>query len=257
MNSIQIWNAFYTLAYKEVIRVLRIWQQTLLPPVITMGIYFVVFGSFLGNRIHEFNGVPYIQFILPGLMMMTTINNAFSNVASSFFSNKFQRSVEELLVAPIPDWVVVIGYVSGGVIRGVITGILVALVGLIFTSVRVVHPVLALLLMTLTASFFSLAGLINGVLARKFDDVSIVPVFILTPLTYFSGVFYSIEQLPAAWRPISRANPIYLMVDGFRQCMLAVGDTNMTLDFGVLLVCNVVLLLIALRLFRKGIGLRS
>jgi ABC-2 type transport system permease protein len=257
VSATQLWNAFYTLALKEVIRVLRIWQQTLLPPVITMGIYFVVFGSFLGSRIKEINGYPYIQFILPGLMMMTTINNSFSNVASSFFSNKFQRSVEELLVAPIPPWIIVLGYMSGGVIRGILTGLLVAVVGLAFTTVPVVHPILAFLLMTLTAGFFSLAGLINAVLARKFDDIAIVPTFILTPLTYFSGVFYSIKQLPPMWKTVSEVNPIYLMVDGFRQALLGVGDTSMGLGFGVLIVCNVVLFAVALSLFRRGIGLRT
>ena len=257
MNSIQMFYAFQTLALKEVLRVLRIWQQTLLPPVITMGIYFVVFGSFLGKKIQEVNGVPYIQFILPGLMMMTVINNSFSNVASSFFSNKFQRSVEELLVAPMPEWIIVLGYMSGGVIRGILTGLLVALVGLVFTVVPVAHPLLAILLMTLTASFFSLAGLINGVLARKFDDIAIVPTFILTPLTYFSGVFYSIQQLPPAWRTVSEVNPIYLMVDGFRQALVGVGDTSLTLGFSVLVLSNVILFVIALTLFRRGSGLRS
>ena len=253
----ELYQALMTLTRKEVVRVLRIWQQTLLPPVITMGIYFVVFGRFLGGRIQEIDGYPYIQFIVPGLIMMATITNSFSNVASSFFGHKFQRSIEEVLISPVPDWVIVLGYVSGGVVRGVLCGVLVALVALFFTSIPVAHPVLVVVYLLLTAGVFSLGGLFNGVVARKFDDVAIIPTFVLTPLTYFAGVFYSIKLLPPAWQIASLFNPIFYMVDGFRFGFLGTSDASLTIGIVLLAVTNVFFFALNLWIFKKGWGLRS
>lgn len=257
MNGYKLYIAWLTLTRKEVLRVLRIWSQTLLPPAITMGIYFVVFGSFLGQRIQPINDIPYIQFILPGLVLMSCITNSFSNVASSFFSAKFQRNIEELLISPLPDWVIVMGYVAGGIVRGVLCGVIVAIVGLFFTSVPVRHPLWVIVYLLGTSSLFSLAGLLNGLLARKFDDISIFPTFVLTPLTYFAGVFYSISLLPQSWRGLSLANPIFYMVDGFRYGFLGIHDAPLGVGLALLVVLNLAFYFLNLTLVRKGVGLRS
>lgn len=257
MNPRRLYIAWYTLTRKEVVRVLRIWSQTLLPPAMTMGIYFIVFGSFLGDQIRSVGNIPYIQFILPGLVMMTCITNSFSNVASSFFSAKFQRNIEELLIAPLPDWIIVSGYVAGGILRGLMCGLIVAGVGLIFTHIPVHSPMWILFYLLGSASLFSLAGLLNGLVARKFDDVTIIPTFVLTPLTYFAGVFYSIQLLPPHWRKLSLANPIFYMVDGFRYGFLGVHDASLNVGIVLLAVLNVVLYLICLTMVKRGVGLRT
>lgn len=257
MNARRLYVAWLTLTRKEVLRVLRIWTQTLLPPAITMGIYFVVFGSFLGGQIRSVGNVPYIQFILPGLVMMTCITNSFSNVASSFFSAKFQRNIEELLVSPLPDWIIVSGYVAGGIVRGVLCGLIVAAVGLLFTHIPVFNPLLILFYLLSSASLFSLAGLLNALVARKFDDISIIPTFILTPLTYFAGVFYSITLLPPTWQKVSLANPIFYMVDGFRYGFLGVHDASLSVGLILLVLLNVLFYVVCLQMVRRGVGLRS
>ncbi|MBT9587859.1 ABC transporter permease [bacterium] len=257
MNARRLYVAWLTLTRKEVLRVLRIWTQTLLPPAITMGIYFVVFGSFLGGQIRSVGNVPYIQFILPGLVMMTCITNSFSNVASSFFSAKFQRNIEELLVSPLPDWIIVSGYVAGGIVRGVLCGLIVAGVGLLFTHIPVFNPLLILFYLLSSASLFSLAGLLNALVARKFDDISIIPTFILTPLTYFAGVFYSITLLPPTWQKVSLANPIFYMVDGFRYGFLGVHDASLSVGLILLVLLNALFYVLCLQMVRRGVGLRS
>lgn len=257
MNGIKLWNAWLTLTRKEVNRVLRIWTQTLLPPAITMGIYFVVFGSFLGSRIQSIEGVPYIQFILPGLVMMSCITNSFSNVAGSFFSSKFQRNIEELLVSPLPDWVIVAGFCAGGMVRGVLCGVIVALIGLFFTHVPLLHPIWILVYLMGSASLFSLAGLLNGLVAKKFDDIALIPTFVLTPLTYFAGVFYSIKLLPEHWKVLSLINPIFYMVDGFRYGFLGIRDAELGVGLVLLVVLNLLFYAVCLHMVKKGIGLRS
>ncbi len=257
MNARRLYIAWLTLTRKEVMRVLRIWTQTLLPPAITMGIYFVVFGSFLGGQIRSVGQFPYIQFILPGLVMMTCITNSFSNVASSFFSAKFQRNIEELLISPVPGWIMVSGYVAGGIVRGLLCGLIVAAVGLLFTHIPLYNPLLIMFYLVSSASLFSLAGLLNGLLAKKFDDISIIPTFILTPLTYFAGVFYSINLLPPTWHTISLANPIFYMVDGFRYGFLGIHDASLSVGVVLLLVLNVAFFAICLDLVKRGVGLRS
>lgn len=257
MSPRRLYVAWLTLTRKEVIRVLRIWSQTLLPPAINMGIYFVVFGSLLGSQIRSIGEFSYIQFILPGLVLMTCIVNSFSNVASSFFSAKFQRNIEELLVSPVPDWIMVSGYVAGGVVRGTLCGLIVAAIGMLFTPIPLSHPLVILLYLLGSASLFSLAGLLNGLLARKFDDISIIPTFVLTPLTYFGGVFYSLDRLPPSWRSFSMANPIFYMVDGFRYGFLGVSDASLGLGVALLLFLNLAFYGLCLQLVRRGIGLRT
>lgn len=257
MNAYRLYISWLTLTRKEVMRVLRIWTQTLLPPAITMGIYFVVFGSFLGGQIKEIEGHPYIQFILPGLVMMTCITNSFSNVASSFFSAKFMRHIEEMLVSPMPDWIMVTGFVAGGIVRGVITGIIVAVVGLLFTHIPVHNVFIIAFYLIASASLFSLLGLLNALIARKFDDISIVPTFILTPLTYFAGTFYSIRMLPETWKKVSLANPIFYMVDGFRYGFLGIHDASLMVGVVLLVVLNLAGLMLCMHMVKKGVGLRS
>lgn len=257
MTPRQQYNAFMTIARKEVTRVLRIWTQTLLPPAITMAIYFIVFGGLLGKRIQSVGEVSYVAFITPGLIMMATITNSFSNTVGSFFSAKFMRSIEEILISPIPNWLILAGFAAGGVIRGLIVGAIVLGIALFFTHLPVLHPLIVLLFILLTSLVFSLAGITNAVFAKKFDDVSIIPTFVLTPLTYFAGVFYSINMLPQPWRTVSLFNPIFYMVDGFRYGFLGISDASVTVGIVLLSLFTLVLYVVNLELLRRGIGLRS
>ena len=257
MNARGRWIALATLLHREVARFLRIWLQTLLPPVITMGIYFVVFGSFLGARIQRIDGHSYIEFIVPGLVMMSVITNSFSNVASSFFNARFQRSVEELQVAPLPDWILVAGYVGGGILRGVVVGLLVLLVSVAFHPVRFHDLGVVLVFLLLTSLVFSLAGFTNALVARKFDDISIIPTFVLTPLTYFGGVFYSISLLPPFWRGLSKLNPILYMVSGFRFGFLGTADIPLWIGLSTLAGLALGLYALNLWMLARGVGLRT
>jgi ABC-2 type transport system permease protein len=252
-----IWISFYTILRKEVGRFLRIWTQTLLPPVITQSLYFIIFGGFIGSQISAINGVSYMSFIVPGLVMMSVINSSFSNVVSSFFGSKFMRNIDEILVSPTPNWVIIAGYVGGGALRGILVGVIVFLISAIFTQ-PVVHNIwLVLLFVILTSVLFSLGGLINAVFAKKFDDTMIFPTFILTPLTYLGGVFYSIHSLPEMWQTISKFNPILYMVDGFRYGFFGFSDLNVTFSAGMLIALTVVLVIWCDWLLRKGIGMKS
>ena len=251
------WIAFTTILRKEIKRFTRIWVQTLLPPVITMALYFVIFGKLIGSRIGDMGGYSYIQFVAPGLIMMAVLTNAYSNVVSSFFSAKFQRSVEEVLVSPTPNYVILLGYTMGGVARGLCVGILVTIMSLIFTDLHIYSWSITFAIVLLTSMLFSLAGFINAVYANTFDDVSIVPTFILTPLTYFGGVFYSISLLPEIWQHISRLNPILHMVNAFRYGILGVSDINIVNAIVGLTVGVVILFLISLHLLKTGKRLRA
>jgi ABC-2 type transport system permease protein len=257
MNFNSNFIAFLTIFRKETVRILRIWTQTLLPSVVTTGLYFLIFGSFIGSQVDNINGVPYITFIVPGLVMMAIITNAFSNVVSSFFGSKFQRSIEEIMVSPTSNWVIIAGFVSGGVFRGGLVGVIVLLVSLFFTQLQINNLGIIILFSILTAVVFSLAGLLNGIYSKKFDDVAIVPTFVLTPLTYLGGVFYSIDRLPEFWRNVSRLNPILYMVDGFRYGFLGFSDINIYISLGVLVGLTVVLSAVNLSMLNRGIGLRS
>ena len=249
--------ATLTILLKEVIRFKRIWLQTIIPPVITTSLYFIIFGNLVGSKIGTMGGVHYIQYIVPGLVMMSVIQNAYANVSASFFSAKFQKSIEELLVAPIPNYLIILGYISGGIVRGIIVGFLVLLTALCFTPMPIHHPGLMLLMTVLSASLFSLAGLLNGIYAKKFDDISVIPTFILTPLTYLGGVFYSTSMLPPFWRTLSLANPIVHIVDTFRYGMLGVADVNIRSAIIVTSCFTALLFTTCLYLLNRGIGLRT
>lgn len=246
-----------TIINREITRVLRIWVQTIVPPAITMTLYFIIFGSLIGRRIGEMGGYDYMSYIAPGLIMMSVITNSYSNVASSFFGAKFGRHVEELLVSPLPNQYILVGYVMGGVLRGLLVGAVVTIVALFFTDLRVEHPLITISIVLLTAIVFSLGGFINAVFSRKFDDISIIPTFILTPLTYLGGVFYSIELLPDFWESASRVNPILYMVNGFRFGILGESDIGIGFAYAIILVFLVVLYSLSLFLMNRGVGLRS
>jgi ABC-2 type transport system permease protein len=249
--------AYWTIVAKETLRFLRIWKQTVLPAAVTTILYFVVFGKLMGQQIGPMAGYRYIDYIVPGLILMSVISNAYSNVVSSFYSTKFQRHIEELLIAPIPNWVILAGYVSGGVARGVVVGVVVAAISRFFTEMPVSHVTATVLVFGLTAVLFSLAGFINGMFAKSFDDISIVPTFILTPLTYLGGVFYSIELLPELWRQVSLVNPILYMVNAFRYGLLGVSDIPVTVAFAIILGFVLVLTAFSLYLLERGIGIKS
>ncbi len=242
---------------KESTRIFRIWVQTLVPPVITMTLYFIIFGRLIGSQLRDVGGYDYMAFIAPGLIMMSIITNSYTNTVSSFFSAKFQRNVEELLVSPTPDYIIVLGYVSGGMVRGLCVGLLVSFVSLFFTGIPLFNIGYVVLFAILTSFVFSLAGMINGIFARKFDDISIIPTFVITPLTYFGGVFYSISLLPDFWQALSRVNPIVYMIDGFRYGFLGISDIPVVSGLGMLLLFSVVLFSVNLYLLKKGIGVRS
>ena len=249
--------AFKTIVIKEVLRFSRIWVQTVLPPVITTALYFLIFGHLIGSRIGEMDGYPYMEFIVPGLIMMAVITNSYSNVVSSFYGSKFQRHIEELMVSPVPEYLVVLGFVAGGLARGLTVGVAVTAVSLVFADFRILHPFVMLSVVVLTSVLFALGGLINGVFAKSFDDISIVPTFVLTPLTYLGGVFYSIGMLPEFWRALSLANPILYMVNAFRYGILGVSDIHIGLSYAIVLGFVVVLFAVSVMLLRKGYGIRS
>jgi ABC-2 type transport system permease protein len=246
-----------TIVRKELDRVFRIWMQTLIPPVITMGLYFIIFGKFIGSQVSDINGFSYMEFIVPGIIMMAVITNSYLNVVSSFFGSKFQKSVEEILVSPTPDWVIISGYSIGGIVRGLIIGMIVTIVSLFFTKLHIHNILVVFVFVILTAIVFSLAGLINGIYAKSFDDVSIIPTFVLTPLTYLSGIFYSISLLPEFWQFLSKLNPILYMVNGFRFGFLGFSDINIYYGLFMLVLFAVILFAVNLYLFKKGIGLRT
>lgn len=249
--------ALRTIWIKECTRFLRIWVQTLVPPAITMSLYFVIFGSLIGERIGMMGGFSYMEFIVPGLIMMAIITNSYSNVSSSFFSAKFQRNVEELLVAPVPTWVVIMGFVGGGVARAMLIGVIVTCVAMFFVDVQIHNIGIIVLTLLLTSTLFATAGLINAVFAKTFDDISVIPTFVLTPLTYLGGVFYSLTLLPEFWQWVSKANPIVYMVNGFRYGFLGVSDVNVVISISLLVGFNVVLFGVAYSLLQRGVGIRS
>ncbi|WP_304168033.1 ABC transporter permease [Lonsdalea britannica] len=251
------WVALQSIWTKEVNRFARIWVQTLVPPVITMTLYFIIFGNLIGSRIGEMHGFTYMQFIVPGLIMMSVITNAYANVASSFFSAKFQRNIEELLVAPVPTHIIIAGYIGGGMARGICVGILVTAVSLFFVPLHVHAWWMIVVTLLLTAMLFSLAGLLNAVYAKTFDDISLIPTFVLTPLTYLGGVFYSLTLLPPFWQSVSQLNPIVYMISGFRYGFLGINDVSLTLTLGVLVIFIVAFYALAWWLIERGRGLRG
>ncbi|MGB2500762.1 MAG: ABC transporter permease [Mariniblastus sp.] len=253
-----------TIVIKEVTRLIRIWPQTIVPPVITTTLYFIIFGKVIGSRVGEMSGVTYMEFIVPGLVMMSVINSSYQNVVSSFFSSKFQRNIEEILISPMHNATILIGYIVGGVVRALTIGTIVLMVSLFFVDTLAIYSVvITFLVALLTATLFANAGFVNAMLARKFDDIAIIPTFVLTPLTYLGGVFYSITLLPQPWETISRFNPIVYMVSAFRAGIMsdrldaAAFDTNIGFSFGMILLFIVVLFSTTLWMLKRGIGLRS
>ncbi len=251
------WIGYRTIVRKEITRILRIWGQTVVPPAITMTLYFIVFGNLIGRRIGEMGGFDYMQFIVPGLVMMSVITSSYGNIVSSFFGAKFGRHIEELLISPLPNGVILAGYVTGALARGLMVGGVVILVSLFFTRLEVQHPLITISVLMLTAVVFAMAGLVNAIFAQKFDDIAIIPTFVLTPLTYLGGVFYSIGLLPEFWQKVSAFNPILYMVNGFRFGILGVSDVSIGRAYVIILVFALLLFATCMTLLNRGTGLRT
>ena len=251
------WVALKTLVRKEVIRVVRIWVQTIVPPAITMTLYFIIFGNLIGRRIGEMGGFDYMQYIAPGLIMMSVITKSYGNVVSSFFGAKYGKHIEEMLVSPMSNATIIIGHVAGGVIRGLMVGALVTMIALGFTSLSIEHPLVTISIVLLASIVFALLGFVNAVFAKKFDDISIIPTFVLTPLTYLGGVFYSITLLPEFWQKVSLANPILYMVNAFRYGILGVSDISIGYAYLIVVFFVVGLFTLNLALLNRGVGIRE
>ncbi len=249
--------ALHTIARREIVRILRIWTQTLVPPAITMTLYFLIFGGLIGSRVGQMDGIDYMDFIVPGLVMMSVIQNSYGNISSSFFGAKFGRHIEELLVSPAPSWVILGGYVAGAVLRGLMVGAIVLLIAMLFTRVQMPHPLVTFGSVLLGAVIFSLAGFVNAVYAKKFDDIAIIPTFILTPLTYLGGVFYSVKLLPGWAETATHFNPIFYMVNAFRYGLLGQSDVPVPMAFALMLLFVLLLAGLSLWLLRRGVGMRS
>ena len=249
--------AFMTILRKEIRRFLRIWPQTLLPSAITMSLYFVIFGSLIGSRIGEMGGFTYMQFVVPGLVMMAIVTNSYSNVVSSFFGSKFNHSVEELLVSPVPNYVILMGYVLGGVTRGLLVAIVVTVVSLFFTRLNIHSYTVVILIVLMTSTLFALAGFINAVFANSFDDISIIPTFVLTPLIYLGGVFYSMDLLPDFWAGVSKLNPLVYVVNAFRYGVLGVSDVSLPFAFGMIGLFTAIAFVYSMHLLNTGKRLRQ
>lgn len=257
MNRAPILIGYYTMVRKDFMRIIRIWSQTLLPPAITMALYFAIFGTFIGSQVADIHGFPYIQFIVPGLIMMSVITSAYMNTVSTFYFAKWTRTIDELLVSPMPSWVVIAGFVSGGVMRAALVGVIVVGVSLFFTHLTLFSVGIIFAAALLTALLFSFLGLVNGIFAKSFDAISIVPTFVLTPLTYLGGVFYSVDQLPEFFRMLSLFNPILYMVNAFRYGFLGVSDVPLSLAFGVMGGLTVLSFIATIWLFHRGAGLKQ
>jgi len=257
MNCIQKFNTLKTIIIKEYLRFIRIWVQTVLPPAITTALYFIIFGNLIGSQVGDINGYKYMDYIVPGIILMAVITNSYGNVVSSFYSAKFQKSIEELLVSPTPNYLILIGYVSGGVARGMIVGIIVTVVAMFFSDINIHSYGMSLLIFFLTATLFSIAGFINAIYANSFDDISIIPTFVLTPLTYLGGIFYSIDMLPEFWQNLSLINPILYMINSFRYGMIGTSDINLSTALIIILSFNAVLFSYAMHLLNRGIGIRQ
>lgn len=256
MNKSPVFIGYATMVRKDFVRIVRIWSQTLLPPAITMALYFAIFGTFIGSQIEAIDGFPYIQFIVPGLVMMSVITSSYMNTVSTFYFAKWQRTIDELLVSPMPLWVIIAGFVTGGLMRAGLVAIVVIAVSLFFTHLTVFSAAIIFGAAFLTALLFALLGLVNGIYAKSFDAISIVPTFVLTPLTYLGGIFYSIDQLPAFFRTLSLFNPILYMVNAFRYGFLGVSDVPLSTCFAVMGGLTVVFAALTLYLFMRGAGLK-
>lgn len=249
--------ALKTILFREIHRFVRIWPQTVLPPAITTALYFLIFGTLIGSRVGPMHGITYMNYLVPGVILMSVVTNAYGNVVASFYSTKFQRNIEELLISPVPSWAILAGYVGGGVARGIAVGVVVGGIGALFGELPVQHPWIVAGMFLLTAALFSLAGFVNAVYANSFDDISIIPNFVLTPLVYLGGVFYSVEMLPEFWRQVSLANPILYMVNAFRYGFVGVSDVRIDAAFALIGGLIAVLTVWAYVLLRRGTGIKS
>ena len=256
MNLAQQLVALKTITIKEYLRFIRIWIQTVLPPAISVALYFIIFGELIGSQIDDIDGFRYMDYIVPGLILMAVITNSYANVVSSFFSSKFHRSIEEMLVSPLPNYIILLGYVSGGVARGLVVGITVTVVSMFFSNIDIYSYSVTFAVFILTSVLFALGGFINAAYAKSFDDITIIPTFVLTPLTYLGGIFYSIKMLPDFWQSVSQFNPILYMINAFRYGLLGVSDIDLTTAFIIILAFIAGLFYFALRLLRLGIGLK-
>lgn len=259
MNMLRSTNgvALYTILRKEVVRFMRIWSQTLLPPAVTVTLYFIIFGKLIGSQLKDIHGVSYMQYIVPGLTMMTIMTNAYANTSSSFFGSKFSKSIEEMQVSSMPSYIILLGYMFGGTLRGLLVGIVVVVTSLFFVPMHIHNSFIIISMALLTSMLFSIAGLINGIYAKRFDDVAFIPTFVLTPLTYLGGVFFSISQLPESWQKIAFLNPILNIVDTYRFGLLGISDVNIYFSFLLICFIFVALFIWCLVLLQKGVGLRS
>ncbi len=257
MTPAEEYRAFMTILRKEIRRYLRIWPQTLLPSAITMSLYFVIFGKLIGSRIGQMDGFDYMQFVVPGLIMMAIVTNSYSNVVSSFFSAKFHHSIEELQVSPTPNYVILMGYVVGGVTRGLLVAAVVTAVSLLFTRLQIHSYAVVLLIVLLTSTLFALAGFINAVYANSFDDISIIPTFVLTPLIYLGGVFYSMDLLPEFWANVSRLNPLVYVVNAFRYGVLGVSDVSLSVALAMISCFTLAAFAFSMYLLNSGKRLRQ
>jgi len=251
------WIGFKTIIFRELSRIVRIWGQTIVPPAVTATLYFIIFGSLIGRRVGQVGGYDYMQFIAPGLIMMTVITNSYGNVVSSFFGAKFGKHLEELLVSPLPNWLIVAGYMGGGILRGVLVGSVVTLVSLFFTRLALTHVFAVITAVLLTSMVFALGGFINALFAKNFDQISWFPTFVLTPLTYLGGVFYSITMLPGWAHIISHANPILYMVSAFRYGFLGTTDVDLRLAYGIMIAGAAGMFTLAVVLLNRGAGIRD
>jgi ABC-2 type transport system permease protein len=257
MTLSENYNALKTIIIREYLRFIRIWVQTILPPAITTALYFVIFGNLIGSQIGDIDGYKYMDYIVPGLILMAVITNSYGNVVASFYSAKFQKSIEELLVSPTPNYLILLGYVAGGVARGMIVGVVVSVVAMYFSDIDVHNYALSLVIFFLTSTLFSMAGFINAMYANSFDDISIIPTFVLTPLTYLGGIFYSLQMLPEFWQNISLANPILYMINAFRYGVIGSSDINLSVAMTIIVGFNVLLFSYAMYLLNRGIGIRQ
>lgn len=260
MTPYQKWTAFYTMLRKDVVRIFRIWVQTFLPSVVTSVLYFAVFGTVLGSRIGQMQGVDYMSFVVPGLVMLAIVTSAYANSSFTFFQSKFfARSIDEMLVSPMPPWLIIAGFIAGGIIRGILVGALVVIVSLFFTGLSLtIHNALIIFAFAiLTALVFALAGLVNGVYAKTIDGINLVPTFVLTPLVYLGGIFYSVHNLPGWWQAITYANPLFYLVNGFRYGFLGLSDVSLAVSVGILAAMIAVLAAINWYLIRTGLGLKQ
>jgi len=256
MNFSQQLIAFNTIMVREFLRFIRIWIQTIIPPVITMALYFIIFGKLIGSQIGDIDGYRYMDYIVPGLILMAVITNSYANVVSSFFSAKFHKNVEEMIISPLPNYIILAGYISGGIARGVTVGITVTGVSMFFSDFQIHSVTITLAVFVLTSILFSIAGLINAIYAKSFDDITIIPTFVLTPLTYLGGIFYSIKMLPEFWQTVSQGNPILYMINAFRYGLLGVSDIDLTTAFVIIFAFIAVLFGFALNMLNRGVGIK-